>query len=62
MSYLVHANWPVPTHPDVRAALPDRLVVRPLPTYAPWTTPVEDLWRMLKADVLHHHIIILSLH
>lgn len=26
-----------------------------LPTYAPWTNPIEKLWRWLKADLLHHH-------
>jgi len=48
-------NWPVHFHPDVLAALPPRLALLPLPTYAPWTNPVEDLWRGLYADVLHHH-------
>jgi DDE superfamily endonuclease len=49
-------NWPVHFHPEVLAALagtPIRLL--PLPTYAPWTNPVEDPWRALLADVLHHH-------
>jgi hypothetical protein len=48
-------NWPVHFHPDLLAALPPRLELLPLPTYAPWTNPVEDLWRGLFADVLHHH-------
>jgi hypothetical protein len=26
-----------------------------LPTYAPWTNPIEKLWRCLKQDVLHLH-------
>jgi hypothetical protein len=53
--YLVQDNWPVHFHPELLAALPPPLVVLPLPTYAPWTNPVEDLWRALFADVLHHH-------
>lgn len=54
--YLAQDNWPVHFHPDLVATLeatPIRLL--PLPTYAPWTNPVEDLWRGLRADVLHHH-------
>jgi hypothetical protein len=34
-------------------ALPIQLA--PLPTYAPWTNPVEKLWRWLKQEVLHLH-------
>jgi hypothetical protein len=33
--------------------LPIQLV--PLPTYAPWTNPVEKLWRKLKQEYLHLH-------
>lgn len=53
--FLAQDNWPVHTHPDVLAGLPPQLVLLPLPTYAPWTNPVEDVWRALKADLLHHH-------
>lgn len=49
-------NWPVHFHADLLAALADTTVhLLPLPTYAPWTNPVEDVWRALNADVLHHH-------
>lgn len=52
-------SWP--TTPSARGrrrwrgqpALPIQLV--PLPTYAPWTNPIEDLWRWLYAEVLHLH-------
>lgn len=27
----------------------------PLPTYAPWTNPIEKLWRLLRQTVLHLH-------
>jgi hypothetical protein len=37
--------------PDVK--LPIRLVS--LPTYAPWTNPVEKLWRKLRQELLHLH-------
>jgi transposase len=33
--------------------LPVQIV--PLPTYAPWTNPIEKLWRWGKQDVLHLH-------
>jgi transposase len=26
-----------------------------LPTYAPWTNPIEKVWRKLKQEVLHQH-------
>lgn len=55
MIYLAQDNWPVHTHPELLAALPPRLVLLPLPTYAPWTNPVEDVWRALNGDLLHHH-------
>lgn len=54
----VPANWP--TEPSSAARrrwstlqLPIQLV--PLPTYAPWTNPIEKLWRWLRQDVLHLH-------
>ncbi len=53
--FLAQDNWPVHTHPDVLAGLPAKLVLLALPTYAPWTNPVEDVWRALNGDVLHHH-------
>lgn len=53
--FLAQDNWPVHFHPDVLAALPPRIALLPLPTYAPWTNPVEDLWRLLNGEVLHHH-------
>jgi hypothetical protein len=53
--FLAQDNGPVHFHDDVLAALPSPIRLLPLPTYAPWTNPVEDLWRGLNADVLHHH-------
>jgi transposase len=26
-----------------------------LPTYVPWTNPIEKLWQRLKQEVLHQH-------
>ncbi len=53
--FVAQDNWPVHTHPDVLAALPPQIQLLPLPTYAPWTNPVEDMWRSLNQDLLHHH-------
>lgn len=53
---LVWDNWPVHQHPAVlatAAALEIELLW--LPTYAPWTNPIEKLWRWLKQTLLHHH-------
>lgn len=56
--YVIQDNWPVHFHPQVRVELaradsPIRLVR--LPTYAPWTNPVEKVWCKLYAEVLHLH-------
>lgn len=54
--FLVQDNWPVHAHPDVQRWLAtSRITVLPLPTYAPWTNPIEKVWRRLKQEVLHLH-------
>jgi len=54
--FIVQDNWPVHVHPDIRAALHNtRVTLLSLPTYAPWTNPIEKLWRWLYQDVLHLH-------
>lgn len=54
--YLVQDNWPVHFHPDLLSfVLSSRLCLLPLPTYAPWTNPIEKVWRKLKQEVLHLH-------
>jgi transposase len=48
-------NWPTKprkTWPDAER-LPITLLM--LPTYAPWTNPIEKLWRWLRQEVLHLH-------
>lgn len=53
---LIGDNWPVHAHGDVVAeAAALGITLLWLPTYAPWTNPIEKLWRWLKQDVLHHH-------
>lgn len=54
--YVAQDNWPVHFLPKVLASLegtPVRLLR--LPTYAPWTNPVEKVWRKLKQELLHQH-------
>lgn len=49
-------NWPVHKHARVLATA-ERLEITLLwlPTYAPWTNPIEKLWRWLKQTLVHHH-------
>jgi transposase len=54
--YVAQDNWPVHAHRRVQEMIegtPIRLLR--LPTYAPWTNPIEKLWRRLKQEVLHQH-------
>ncbi|MGH8525600.1 MAG: IS630 family transposase [Gammaproteobacteria bacterium] len=54
--FIVQDNWPVHFHADIRSALlKTRITLVFLPTYAPWTNPIEKLWRWLYQDVLHLH-------
>ncbi len=47
-------TWPKePSERAPRLELPIRMVQ--LPTYAPWTNPIEKLWRWLYQEVLHLH-------
>jgi putative transposase len=49
-------NWPVHDHPTVhKAAQEQNMELLFLPTYAPWTNPIEKLWRMLKQVLLRMH-------
>jgi transposase len=53
---LVWDNWPIHRHPEVLAcASALRIHVLWLPTYAPWTNPIEKLWRWMRQEVIHHH-------
>src|SRR5262249_20804295 len=54
--FLIWDNWPTHLHPDVleqAGALGIQLLW--LPTYAPWTNPIEKLWRWLIEEKLRHH-------
>ena len=53
---LVWDNWPVHYNPKVlelAAAL--KIEILWLPTYAPWTNPIEKLWLKLKQEVIVMH-------
>jgi hypothetical protein len=53
---LIWDNWPVHQHPDVlQLAAEVGIQILWLPTYAPWTNPIEKLWRWLIEEVLRHH-------
>lgn len=54
--YVAQDNWPVHFLPGVTghvAGGPIQLLR--LPTYAPWTNPIEKVWRKLKQEVLRMH-------
>lgn len=54
--FVVLDNWSVHFDPRISLALQDsRLMLLRLPTYAPWTNPVEKVWLRLKQELLHHH-------
>ena len=49
-------NWPIHQPEAVRQTAADReLPLVWLPTYAPWTNPIEKVWRKLRQELLHHH-------
>ncbi len=51
-------NWPVHFHGYVLDTLCEhqsRITLLPLPTYAPWTNPIEKVWRQFNQDLFHMH-------
>lgn len=53
---VIWGNWPVHYQQDVLAKASElNIELLWLPTYAPWTNPIEKLWRWLKQSVLHNH-------
>jgi len=53
---LVWDTWPVHRHPAVLAVATELgIELLWLPTDAPWTNPIEKLWRWVKQAMLHHH-------
>lgn len=53
---VVWDNWPIHAYDNVlQAAREQRIELLFLPTYAPWTNPIEKVWRKLKQEVLCMH-------
>jgi transposase len=53
---IVWDNWPLHYHPEVlRVAGEQRIELLYTPTYAPWTNPIEKLWKKLRHDTLRLH-------
>ena len=42
----------------MRLPLSRRVELLWLPTYAPWTNPIEKVWRKLYQEVLHQHRLV----
>ncbi len=54
--FVAQDNWPVHFHEDILAGLANtKIILVPLPTYAPWTNFTEKVWRKLYQEVLHLH-------
>lgn len=54
--FVAQDNWPVHDHDDIHQGLAgSKIVLLPLPTYAPWTNPMEKVWRKLYQELLHLH-------
>ena len=53
---LIWDNWPVHYHPRVvEAASKQGIELMYVPTYAPWTNPIEKFWDKLKDELLRLH-------
>ena len=51
-------NWPNHFHGYVRdnlARIPSKIRLLPLPTYAPWTNPIEKFWKKLNREFMTQH-------
>ena len=56
--FVVLDNWPVHFAAHVLDGLANshsKLMLLTLPTYAPWTNPVEKVWHKLYREILHLH-------
>ncbi len=51
-------NWPVHFHGYVKdnlARIKSKIRFLPLPTYAPWTNPIEKFWLKLNREFIKQH-------
>lgn len=54
--FIVQDNWSVHFHPKILQGLSrTKITLLRLPTYAPWTNPIEKVWLKLKQELLHLH-------
>jgi transposase len=56
--YIALDNWPVHFHGYVRdnlARIKSKIRLLPLPTYAPWTNPIEKFWLKLNREFMNQH-------
>lgn len=56
--YIALDNWPVHFHPYVQENLErigSKIRLLPLPTYAPWTNPIEKFWLKLNREFMKQH-------
>lgn len=56
--YMALDNWPVHFHPYVQEHLErigSKIRLLPLPTYAPWTNPIEKFWLKLNRELMKQH-------
>jgi hypothetical protein len=56
--FIVLDNWPVHFHAYVQENIArgaKKIVLLPLPTYAPWENPMEKVWLKFRKDLLLHH-------
>jgi transposase len=56
--YIALDNWPVHFHPYVLrnlAHIHSKIRLLPLPTYAPWTNPIEKCWLKLNREFMSQH-------
>jgi hypothetical protein len=56
--YIALDNWSVHFHAYVRENLErigSKIRFLPLPTYAPWTNPIEKFWLKLNREFMKHH-------
>ena len=62
--YIALDNWPNHFHGYVRDHLAhgaSKIRLLPLPTYAPWTNPIEKFWKKLNREFMTQHRYGLSL-
>jgi hypothetical protein len=56
--YIALDNWPNHFHGYVRdnlARIHSKIRLLPLPTYAPWTNPIEKFWLKLNREFMNQH-------